>query len=63
LGEDGQTSGIIEHAGQLPCTLLELLNISLPFKPTLNVLFYLPICWAIIIAAAASQLVPYLSTG
>jgi len=28
----------------------------------LSVLFYLPICWAIIIAAAAS-LVPYPSTG
>jgi len=39
LGEDGQTSGIIGHAGQLPCTLPELLNVSLPVKPTFKCSF------------------------
>jgi len=32
LGEDGQISGIIGHAGQLRCALLKSLNISLPVK-------------------------------
>jgi len=40
LGEDGQTSDIIAHAGQLPCTLPESLNVSLP---TFKCSFYLPI--------------------
>jgi len=39
LGEDGQTSGIIEHAGQLPCTLPESLSISLPVKLTFKCSF------------------------
>jgi len=63
LGEDGQTSGIIGHAGQLPYTLPESLNISLPVKPTFKCSFLFTHCWAIIIAATASQLAPYPSTG
>jgi len=46
FGEDGQTSGIIGHAGQLPHTFPESLKVSLPVKLTLSVLFYLPISWA-----------------
>jgi len=39
LGKDGQTSGIIGHAGQLPYTLPESLNVSLPVKPTFKCSF------------------------
>ena len=37
--EDGQTNGIIGHAGQLSCTLPEQLNVSLLVKPTFKVHF------------------------
>jgi len=39
LGEDGQTSDIIGHAGQLPCTLPESVNVSLQVKPTFKCSF------------------------
>jgi len=45
MGEDGQTIGIIGHAGQLLCILPESLNVSLPVKPNFkcSILFTHPL--------------------